>query len=61
MHEKNGLAERGWQTIVTMKDSLLLDSRFLLDFWAKAMDTANYLQNRLSIKSQRGKLIPKEA
>lgn len=61
MHEKNGPAERGWRTVVTMKDSLLIDSGLHLEFWAEAMDTANYLRNRLPTKSQRGELIPEEA
>lgn len=61
MHEENGLAEREWRIIVTIKDFLLLDSGLPLDFWAEAMDTANYLQNRLPTKSQRGELIPEEA
>lgn len=43
MHEENGVAKQGWRTIVTMKDSLLIDSGLLLEFWAEAMDTANYL------------------
>lgn len=43
-----------------MKDSLLLDSSLLLDFWAKAMDTANYLQNRLPTKNSRKELILEE-
>ena len=41
MHKENGLAEREWRTIVTMKDSLLLNNRLLLDFGARAMDTVN--------------------
>ena len=61
MHEENGLAERGWRTTVTMKDSLLLDSGLPLDFWAEAIDTANYLRNRLPTKSQKRELIPNEA
>lgn len=62
MHEENGLAERGWRTIVTMKDSLLVDSGLPLEFWAEAMDTANYLRNRLPTKiQQRGEIIPEEA
>lgn len=61
MHKENSLAERGWRTIVTMKDSLLLNSGLPLDFWVEAMDTANYLQNRLPTKSQRGEFIPEEA
>ena len=61
MHEENGLTERGWQTIVTMKDLLLLNSRFSLDFWVEVMDIANYLRNRLFTKSQRRELISEKA
>ncbi len=61
MHEENGLAERSWRTIITIKNLLLLDSGLPLDFWAEAIDTTNYLRNRLPTKSQRGELIPKEA
>lgn len=32
MHEKNSFAERGWQTIVIIKDLLLFDSGLPLDF-----------------------------
>ena len=61
MHKKNELAEQSWKTIVIMKDSLLIDSSLLLEFWAEAMDTANYLQNRFPTKSQRRKMILEEA
>lgn len=43
MHDENKMAKRGWKTVVTMKDSLLVDSGLPLKFWAKAMDTANYI------------------
>lgn len=33
-----------------MKDSLLIDSGLLVNFWAKAMDTSNYLRHQLSIR-----------
>lgn len=61
MHEENGLAKRGWRTVVTMKDSLLIDSNLPSEFWAEVMDIANYLRNRLPTKSQREELIPEEA
>lgn len=62
MHKENGLAQRGWRTIVTMKDSLLINSALLLEFWAEAMDTANYLRNRLPTKAQRqGEIISEKA
>lgn len=60
IYKKNGIAEKGQQIIIIIKDFLLLDSGLLLDFWAKAIDTANYLQNKLLTKNQRGKLILKE-
>lgn len=44
-----------------MKDFLLIDSGLPLKFWAKTMDTTNYLQNRLLIKSQKRELVPEEA
>lgn len=33
-----------------MKDILLIDSSFLINFWMEAIDTLNYLQNKLLIK-----------
>ena len=62
MHEENGLAERGCRIIVTMKDSMLIDSGLLDGFWAEAMETANYLQNRFPTKSRNhGEIILEEA
>ena len=62
VHEENGLAERGWRTIVTMKDSMLIDSGLPNGFWAEAMETANYLRNRLPTRSRtHGEMIPEEA
>lgn len=60
MHKDNRLVEQGWRTVVRMKDFLLIDSGLSLEFWAEVMDIANYLQNRLSTKSQRGEMIPEE-
>lgn len=62
VHEETGLAERGWKILATMKDSLLIDSGLPNNFWAEAMETANYLRNRLPTKSRNhGELIPEEA
>lgn len=62
VHEENGLAERGWRTIVTMKDAMLIDSSLPNGFWAEAMETANYLRNRLPTRTKsHGEVIPKEA
>ena len=61
LHEENGLAEQGWRTLVTMKDALLIDSELPIDFWAEAMETANYLRNRLPTKTRgHGEVIPEE-
>ncbi len=61
LHEENGLAERGWKTLVTIKDALLIGNELPIDFWAKAMETANYLRNRLSTKTRGyGEVIPEE-
>lgn len=44
-----------------MKDELLINSGFLINFWAKAIDTLNYLQNKLSTKYSKCTVIPKKA
>lgn len=61
MHKENGLVERRWRTIVTIKDSLLIDNELLPKFWAEAIDTANYLRNRLPTKTQIGDIILEKA
>lgn len=43
MHEENGISEQGERTVVTMKDFLLVDNGLSLEFWAKPIDTANYI------------------
>lgn len=61
VHEENGLAKREWRTIVTMKDSMLLDSGLPNGFWAEAMETANYIRNRLPTRTRsHGEVIPEE-
>lgn len=54
VHEENGLAERGWRIIVTMKDAMLIDSSLPNGFWAEAMETANYLRNNQNQEPRRG-------
>lgn len=44
-----------------MKDVLLIDSELPIDIWAEAMETANYLRNRLPTKTRgHGEVIPEE-
>lgn len=60
MYKKNVLAEREWHTIIMMKDLMLIDSSLPNIFWAEEMETTNYLQNRLLIKSKNhGEIILK--
>ena len=44
-----------------MKDSLLIDSGLPVNFWAEAMDTANYLRNQLPTRREGPTFIPEEA
>lgn len=53
--------KRYWRTLAIIKDTLFIDSSFLVNFWAKAIDISNYLQNKLFIKSFKYIVIPKEA
>ena len=41
MYEKHSLAERIKQTIIIIKDLLLLINRFFLDFWVEAIGITN--------------------
>lgn len=61
MHKENGIAGRCWRTLAIMKDSLLIDSGLPVNFWAEAMDTTNYLRNRLPTRRNSVIVIPEEA
>lgn len=61
MDKKNRMTKRYKKTLGIMTDVLLIDSTFLTNFWAKTIDTLNYLQNRLLTKCFRCIFIPKEA
>ena len=47
MYEKNSIADRCWKTLAQIKYLLLIDIGLPNQFLAEAMDTVNYLQNRL--------------
>lgn len=53
--------ERYQRMVATIQDILLIDNAVLVIFWAEAMDTSNYLQNKLSIKYFKCTPILKEA
>ncbi|GJS80122.1 putative ribonuclease H-like domain-containing protein [Tanacetum coccineum] len=51
--QQNGVAERKNKTLIEAAKTMLADSKLLTTFWAKAVNTACYVQNRvLVIKPQ---------
>lgn len=61
VYKKNGWIKQELRTIVTIKDLILINSRLPNCFWADIIETANYLQNRLLIKSRNyDKMISEE-
>lgn len=45
--EQNGLCERMNRTIIEKARCLLFDAKLSKEFWAEAVNTAFYLQNRI--------------
>lgn len=61
IHKENELAKRGWRILVTMKNLLFINNDLLNNFWVKAMETTNYLRNRLPTRSKNhSKIISKK-
>ena len=54
--EQNGVAERFNRTLMEMVRSMLADSELPKTFWAEALATAIYLQNRSPTKPVEGKI-----
>lgn len=44
-----------------MKDSFLIDSELLVNFWAEIMDISNYVYNKISAKQNSPVFISEEA
>ena len=63
MNKENDIAEQCWRTLAQMKDSLFINNELPIQFWAKAMDTANYLLNRLPTRriADNAVIIPEKA
>ena len=53
--EQNGTAERKNRILLDTARCLLLDSKLPQSFWAEAVNTANYIRNRLPSKSLNGR------
>ena len=47
IYEDNSITKQCFRTLTTMKDSVFIDSHLFINFWAKTIDIANYLQNQL--------------
>lgn len=52
--EQNGVAERRNRTLIDTARCLMIGSGLPASFWAKAVNTANYIRNRLPSKSLNG-------
>ena len=61
MHKENRLAKWGWRTIVTTKDSMLIDNGLPNNFWAEAMEIASYFCNKLPTSKNHREVILKES
>nr|GFB25554.1 hypothetical protein [Tanacetum cinerariifolium] len=52
---QNGIAERKNKTLIEAARTLLADSLLLIPFWAKAVNTACYVQNRVLVTKPHNK------
>ncbi|KAI3729553.1 hypothetical protein L6452_18214 [Arctium lappa] len=53
--QQNGVAERRNRTLIEATRSLLADSKLPITFWAEAVNTACYVQNRVLVVKQKNK------
>nr|GEW88785.1 ribonuclease H-like domain-containing protein [Tanacetum cinerariifolium] len=53
--QQNGIAERKNRTLIEAARTLLADSLLLIPFWAEAVNTACYLQNRVLVTKRHNK------
>ncbi|KAJ9536411.1 hypothetical protein OSB04_un000403 [Centaurea solstitialis] len=53
--QQNGVAERRNRTLIEAARTMLVDSKLPITFWAKAVNTACYVQNRVLIVKSKGK------
>ncbi|KAI3665007.1 hypothetical protein L6452_43623 [Arctium lappa] len=53
--QQNGVAERRNRTLIEAARSLLADSKLPITFWAEAVNTACYVQNRVLVVKQKNK------
>ncbi|KAJ9538953.1 LOW QUALITY PROTEIN: hypothetical protein OSB04_031686 [Centaurea solstitialis] len=53
--QQNGVAERRNRTLIEAARTMLADSKLPITFWAEAVNTACYVQNRVLIVKSKGK------
>ncbi|KAJ9548226.1 hypothetical protein OSB04_020769 [Centaurea solstitialis] len=53
--QQNGVAERRNRTLIEAARTMLTDSKLPITFWAEAVNTACYVQNRVLIVKSKGK------
>ncbi|KAI3746473.1 hypothetical protein L6452_08907 [Arctium lappa] len=53
--QQNGVAEKRNRTLIEVARSLLVDSKLPIIFWAEAVNTACYVQNRVLVVKQKNK------
>ena len=53
--QQNGVAERRNRTLIEAARSMLADSKLPVTFWAEAVNTACYVQNRVQVVKSQGK------
>ncbi|KAJ9544607.1 hypothetical protein OSB04_024314 [Centaurea solstitialis] len=53
--QQNGVAERRNRTLIEAARTMLVDSKHPITFWAEAVNTACYVQNRVLIVKSKGK------
>nr|GEZ38999.1 putative ribonuclease H-like domain-containing protein [Tanacetum cinerariifolium] len=53
--QQNGVAERRNRTLIEVARSMLADAKLLVTFWAEAVNTACYVQNRVLVNKSQNK------
>ncbi|KAJ9535421.1 hypothetical protein OSB04_un001464 [Centaurea solstitialis] len=53
--QQNGVAERRNRTLIEAARTMLVDSKLPVTFWAEAINTACYVQNRVLVVKSKGK------
>ena len=60
INEENGIAKQCWKTLAIIKNIILINSGLLINFWAEAIDMANYFHTHLPINWDNPTIIPEE-